>query len=263
MNTTPNNILDQALKSIPIKFRAKIINSYSEIKTRATTAFFNSTWDASGLSSGKFAETILRFLQHELTGTSIPFNRHVSNFADECRKIIVLPKTTGLETLRIIMPRALVFLYTLRGKRGIGHVGGDIDANEIDIKTIVRICDWIICELIRIYHNISLEEAQSIINSLSEKMIPEVWEISGKKRSLKKGLNYKDKTLLLLYTEIENGVLTEDIFSWTKHSNTSNYKRDVLIPLHSDDLIEYDQEDEIIYISPVGIDKVEREILNK
>jgi hypothetical protein len=48
----------------------------------------------------------------------------------------------------------------MRNKRGIGHVAGDVDANAIDIATMARTADWIVCELIRINHGLSLEEAQ-------------------------------------------------------------------------------------------------------
>src|SRR5262249_7365033 len=143
-----------------------------------------SSFDSAGLSSGKFTESIFRFLQHHLTGTYIPFGQHIPNFADESRKLIQLPATSGIESLRIIIPRALVYLYTLRGKRGIGHVGGDVEANAIDAATIVRVADWIICELIRVFHQLSLEEAQAVVDTLSTRNLPIVWEVSGKKRIL-------------------------------------------------------------------------------
>jgi len=155
-----------------------------------------------------------------------------------------------------------VFIYTLRGKRGIGHVGGDVEANEIDSATLVRVCDWIICELIRIYHQLSLEDAQDIVDVISTRNLPDVWEIAGKKRVLKAGLNYKDVTLLLAYSELGKGVFSEDLFTWTEHSDFSHYKRDVLSQLHNNRLIEYDSEDEIIYLSPLGIREVETRILS-
>lgn len=258
-----NNIsLDVALERIPKNFKDKIIISYLEIKHRyLESKYSSSSWDISGLSAGKYSETILRFLQSELTGTFIPFGKHISNFPDECRKIITLPEISGLETMRIIIPRALVFLYTLRGKRGIGHVGGDVEANEIDSVTVVRICDWIFCELIRIYHGLSLEEAQDIVDTVSIKDVPYIWEVAGKKRVLKKDLSYIQKTLLLIYSEQQKGVLSEDLFLWCEHSKFAYYKRDVLSKLHNEKFIEYDRENEIVYLSPIGVREVEDNIL--
>ena len=234
-----------------------------ELKRRYAKAMHDESWDTSGLSAGKFCETVFRFLQKELTGTNIAFGKHIPNFADECSKLISLPKTTGHEALRVIIPRALVFLYTVRGKRGIGHVGGDVEANGIDSATVVRTCDWIFCELVRIYHGLSLEEAQAIVDSISVRNIPEIWEVAGKKRVLRKGLNYKQKTLLLAYSETDEGVLSEDLFSWCEHSHMPSYRRDVLNRLHKDKLIEYDKENEIVFISPLGVELVEETIVNE
>ena len=124
--------LEAALANISPQFRRRILTSYLTIKKRFGEAIYDASFDSTGLSAGKFAESVFRFLQHHLTGQYIPFGKHIANFPGEVRKLIVLPQSAGLESLRIIIPRALVFLYTLRGKRGIGHVGGDIEANEID-----------------------------------------------------------------------------------------------------------------------------------
>ena len=73
-------------------------------------------------------EVLVRVLQNELTGTYTPLGTKLGSFDQECLKLERLPHTTGVEGLRVIMPRGLSFLYTLRNKRGIGHEGGDVDA---------------------------------------------------------------------------------------------------------------------------------------
>lgn len=263
LNTGANTAsLNTALAKVPAKFRDRIIKAYLELKKRYSEARYSSDWDTSGLSAGKFCEAVLRFLQHHLTETSIPFGQNISNYPDECRKLITLSKDTGPESLRIIVPRALVFLYTLRGKRGIGHVGGDVEANQIDAETLVRLCDWVVCELIRVFHNLSLEEAQSLVDALAQRTIPDVWDVAGKKRILRTDLTYKEKTLLLLYSSVEPGVLIEDLFTWTEYSKLAHYKRDVLKPLHKARMVEYDTSSDVVYISPAGIQEVEQTILS-
>ena len=255
--------LEHALSHIPDKFKNKIIASYLELKQRYIGASRDSSWDAAGLSAGKFCESVFRFLQNEFTGAYIAFGKHIPNFADECGKLIKLPSTVGNESTRIIIPRALIYLYTLRGKRGIGHVGGDVEANQIDMATIVRICDWIICELIRVYHNLSLEEAQAIVDALSQRELPFIWHIAGKKRVLKTGLSYRQQTLLLLYTETDTGVLTEDLCEWVEHPRLREFRSTVLGKLHGERLIEYNKTNEIAYLSPLGIEEVETEIIKE
>jgi len=255
--------IEVALSKISSKFLSRIVKSYLELKRRQAQATFDASYDSAGLSAGKFCEAVLRFIQSELTSTYTPFGSHISNFAEECQKLIRLPKTSGVESLRVIIPRSLIFVYTLRGKRGIGHVGGDVEANAIDSATIVRVCDWIVCELIRTYHSLSLEEAQNLVDAISTRSVPDVWEVAGKKRVLRKGLNYKQQTLLLAYSQPESGLLSEDLFAWTEHPRFAGFRRDVLIPLHKSRLIEYDQDDDIVYISPWGVREVEETIVSR
>lgn len=99
----------------------------------------------------------------------------------------------------MLVPRDLVFVYTMRSKRGIGHVGGDVDANTIDIETMVRTADWIICELIHVYHSLSLEEAQDLVDSISVRQLPDICQAGGKKRVRRPELTAKQQTLFLLY----------------------------------------------------------------
>ena len=165
--------------------------------------------------------------------------------------------------MRIVIPRALAFLYTLRNKRGIGHIGGDIDANAIDAATMARLADWVICELIRVFHTMSLEDAQSLVDSLASRNLPHVWEVAGKKRVLASNLDYKQQVLLLLYSSSDSGVLIEDLFDWTEYSNLGMFKKSVLDPLHRARQIEYDRDTESSLLSPLGVNRVEEEILPK
>jgi hypothetical protein len=252
--------LEAALADVPTTFRHKIITSYIEIKKRYSKALFDASFDSAGLSSGKFTESVFRCLQHSLTGTHIPFGKNIPNFADECRKLIQLPSAAGIESLRVIIPRALVFLYTIRGKRGIGHVGGDVEANAIDTATIVRVADWIVCELIRVFHHLSLEEAQAIVDALSARNIPFIWEVGGVRRILRTDLDYKQMVLLLAYDNVD-GVMVEDLFQSTEYSNLAMFKKSVLGLLHKQRFIEYDKQNECVYLSPLGVQHVEEMIL--
>ena len=151
---------------------------------------------------------------------------------------------------KIIIPRALAFLYTMRNKRGIGHLGGDVDANRIDTAVMSRVADWIICELIRIHHGLSLEEAQDLIDALAVRHLPQVWEVAGKRRVLQKGLTARDQSLLLLYSSKEASVLIEDLVSWVEYSNPAVFKAKVLRPLHKDRMVEWDSDADAITLSP-------------
>ena len=259
MNTGKNHEeLDQCLQAIPASFRNRIIKEYVRIKTR----FRKGDFDSSGLSCGKFCEEILRFLQHHLTGNYIGFTDEIKNYQHRISELEKVDKSIGNDSLRIIIPRSLAFLYTMRNKRNIGHSGGDVEANEIDAHMISKVSDWIVCELIRIFYKTSLEEAQQIVDIIATRNLPEVWEINGKKRVLLDNVSARDKVLILVYSQETKGVFFEDLFDWVEYANVTDFKRKVLAPLHSKNLIEYDQELNMVFISPKGSKEVEDTFFN-
>lgn len=248
--------VEAALASVPKTFRTRMVKYYQELKQ----AYVRGDLDACGARAGKFSETLIRCIQHLLEGTYTKFGEQLNLYV-EARRLENLPKTTGAEPLRVFIPRALCFLYTLRNKRGFAHVGGDLDSEPVDAVTCVRMADWCLCELIRVVHELPLEDAQSLVNAISAKEVPHVWSVSGKKRVLKAGLEYKAQTLLLLYSSVNEAVLVEDLLEWTEYSRMDNYKRNVIGPLHKSRLIEWDTDSDAAIISPSGIGQVENEIL--
>jgi hypothetical protein len=110
-------------------------------------------------------------------------------------------------------------------------------------------------------HNLPLEDAQTLVNAISAKEVPDVWDVAGKKRVLRAGLEYKAQTLLLLYSTVNDAVLVEDLLEWTEYSRLDNYKRNVIGPLHKSRLVEWDKGTDAVLISPTGILQVEQEIL--
>lgn len=249
--------IDDALASVPATFRTRLIQHYADLKR----AFVRGDFDACGSRAGKFSETLIRFLQNELEGTHTRFGQQF-NLYDESRRLERLPASAGAEPFRIFIPRALCFLYTLRNKRGFAHVGGDLDSDPIDAATCVRVADWCLCELIRVVHALSLEEAQALTNAIASRELPEIWEVAGKKRVLRTNLGYKEQTLLLLYSQPDEAILIEDLFEWTEYSRLDLYKSRILTPLHKDRLIEWDRSTDTAHISPTGIHMVESEILH-
>ena len=257
MSTAP--LLEAALTRVPTTLRTRVIERYGLLKG----AYVNAQYDACGLRAGRFAEVMIRILQNELTGGYTPLGQRLKPFDQEAAALEQLPKTAGPESLRVIMPRALAFLYTLRNKRGIGHEGGDVDANEIDAATCVRTADWCLSELIRVVHTLSLEEAQTLLDAIVEREVPHVWAIAGVKRVLDPTLSAREQVLLLLYSDLEIAVPVEDLFTWVEYGRKDHFRTRVLAPLHRARLVEFDKDTNTVLLSPRGATETEAKVLPK
>lgn len=257
-NTGSSAGLLAALGGIAEPFRSKIVTQYVDLKHRGRVG------DSIGSAGAQtqLCESVLRLLQQVLTGTHIPFGTHIKNFQGECQKLEsgTTPSQTN-ESQRLIIPKALVFLHTMRSKRGTGHVGGDVDANTIDLATAVRLADWVICELLRLYHALSLEEAQSLLNKVSTRQVPDVWKTGDTKRVLRRGLTAKQQVMLLLYGETDP-VPIESVHTWMEYSTLSTFRKNVVKPLHKERLIECDPETDMLTLSPTGEAEVEAKLLS-
>jgi hypothetical protein len=254
-----DSALNSALAGVPKEFRGKLVASYTDLKKN----LLEMRHDAAGLCAGKFCEVAIRLLQYRFHGTFTPYGSKIENFADECRKIVVASIGKATESEHSIIPRALVFLYTMRNKRGIGHVGGDVDANSIDLALMMSVADWIVVELIRVYHGLSLEEAQDLVEAIAIRRLPEVWDVAGKKRVLRDGLKAKDEVLLLMYSTKDSAVLVEDLMAWVEYSNLHVFKSKVLAALHSARFLEWDRDTDSVTLSPKGAKYVEEHIISK
>ena len=251
--------LEAALGGVPTTLRTRIIDRYKVLKQ----AYVNGQYDACGLRAGRFAEVMIRILQNELTGTYTPLGQSLRPFDQETAALEKLTKAAGPDSLRVIMPRALAFLYTLRNKRGIGHEGGDVDANEIDAATCVRTADWCLSELIRVVHTLSLEEAQALLDAIAERDVPHVWAIAGVKRVLDPGLTAREQVLVLLYSDADTAVPVEDLITWVEYSRADHFRTKILTPLHRARLVEFDRDTNTVLLSPLGAIETETRVLPK
>jgi len=251
--------IQKLLPSIPKVLSNALDKHYKKIKEN----FLEGRYEPSELNGAKFSEVVLRILQWHTSPnqTYTPLGAKIKNFDQATRNFE--NKTNLSDSIRFHIPRILNVLYTIRNKRAVGHVGEDVDPNHMDALFVVTASDWILAELVRIFHNISISDAQKIIEGIIVRKIPLVWDIEGKKRVLEKNMSYKDKVLVLLYSEYPNPLLINILFEWTKHSNLSHFCRDVLMSLHEEIFIEYDKKARKVYLSPIGLKKVEEKILKK
>ncbi len=140
----------------------------------------------------------------------------------------------------------------------MGHTGGDVDPNHMDAVAVLSMSNWIMGELIRVYHDVDVKEAQTLVDYLTERRIPIVWQTDEIKRVLIPDLPITDQILLLVASSSAK-VTFNNLFEWLDYSNKQYFKK-ALIKLHNDRFIEYNQKRNDIEILPPGSTYVEKRI---
>jgi hypothetical protein len=130
----------------------------------------------------------------------------------------------------------------------------------MDAAVVVAMADWMIAELVRIFHGLSTHDAEAAVEGIISRDIALVWEVAGRRRILNPSLSSRDRTLALLYHSYPAPVDDADLFRDTEHSNKSVYRRDVLRALHRKALIDYDEPAGMVSVSPTGLKYVEDNI---
>ena len=68
-----------------------------------------------------------------------------------------------------------------------------MDPNVMDSICVLQLSKWILAEPVRVYHGISTDDAQAVIDALSQRELPLVWAINGTKRVLNTALSMRDR----------------------------------------------------------------------
>lgn len=244
----------QTLGNLPHTLRTELLDAFNEIVTN----YREGKWEPSELNGGKLCEIVYTILKGYTNGSYPGHSSKPSNMVDAC-KLLEQAGSTFPRSVKIQMPRMLTALYEVRNNRGVGHVGGEVNPNHMDASVVLAMSKWVLAELVRIFHNIDTKTATEVVELLTEREIPMIWLVNGKKRVLKTSLSMKEKTMVLLYSEPI--VKESTLFNWVEHTNSAVYRRDILVKGHKSKLWEYDKSAKTVALSPLGSDYVERNLL--
>lgn len=245
------------LTGVPENFEDELFERYREIERN----FRERRWEPAELNGGKLCEAAYSILKGHVDGSFPSKPGKPAKLAQACIDLEKAPTSFG-RSVRLLIPRVLIALYDIRNSRSVGHIGGDVDPNHMDAVCVLHMAKWIVSELIRLFHGVSIEEAQNLVDAISDREVPLVWEAGPRRRVLATGLSMLEKTLVLLYSAI-GPVKEEDLVKDLEHSNASVYRRDVLRKAHKERLLEYDANSKTVMISPKGSTRVEEKILPK
>jgi hypothetical protein len=248
------NTAVKALSSIPAGLRDPLVAEYQNIVQN----YLERRWLPSELSGGRFSEIVYTILVGYAKGTYAATPSKPSNFVEACKK---LEASTGVpRSFQILVPRLLPALYEIRNNRSVGHVGGDVDPNHMDAVVVLSMCNWIMAELVRVFHGLSVMEAQEVVDTLAEARIPIIWSDGEVKRVLLPELKLREQ-LLLLVASSASGVTLKELISWIESKDTG-YLLKTLRVLHAARLVEFNDEADTVKILPPGTKVVQQLVRN-
>lgn len=240
------------LAGLPTPLREELLKRYQEIAKN----YIEHRWEPAELNGGKFAEVAFSIAEGAIAGSFPLTVSKPPNFLAACRALEQKPANSAIagdRSLRVLIPRQLAALYEIRNNRGVGHIGGDVDANAMDAAVVFSSASWVLAEFVRIFHNVTTQEAQTAVNALSERAVPIVWVVPGTalRRVLDKDLDAAEQTLVLLHTK-QGWVPEKDLFASVEYGRPDNYRKNVLRPLHDRRLLEFDATKKLVHVTPLG-----------
>lgn len=247
----------KALGQLGEGLRDELVVEFAKI----TRNYREGRWEAAELDGGRLCEIVYTILKAHLDG-AIPYPGKATKpprFDQACKALESADKTRYSDSARITIPRVLVGLYNLRNRRGVGHVGGEVSANHMDATLVLHTSQWVMAELVRLFHDLDVAEATAVVDGLVDRTVPVLWQVGDVTRVLQPSLKLEDQTLLLLYAEYQ-GQIDKQLAKNLEQDRLGNYRR-VLDRLHKKRHIEYNAANGWVTISPLGVIEVEARLL--
>lgn len=188
MSVSPAPLEAELLGGLPESLRSELLSAYSEILRN----FRERRWEPAELNGGKLCEVAYSILKGHIDGAFPKRSNKPKNMVDSCRTLEQAPAAFP-RSVRIQIPRMLVALYEVRNNRGVGHVGGDVDPNHMDAACVLEMSKWVMSELVRVFHDVTTEEAAAAVDTLVQRTVPVVWKVGENLRVLDPAMSMKDR----------------------------------------------------------------------
>ena len=179
-------------------------------------------WDGVALNSGKFVEAVTKALMVHC-GKTVGITRHFKA-GNELRQLENLSAANFSDIVRIVIPKACLFVYEIVNNRGGRHDPHEIDANEMDAKVVTPVISWMLAEMVRFCSkNTDTDAAMTIIEELTNKKYPYFEQMEGRSYVNIDGLAPGQTALLLLYAAYPKKLNRQKLIDLvTRHGSTKN-----------------------------------------
>ena len=154
----------------------------------------------------------------------------------------------------MLAPRALYSIYSIRNKRGAGHLTG-VSPNEMDATFILYSTKWVLAELVRLNSTLEPDETLALISSIVERELDLIWKKDGIVRILETNMPKNQQVLVLLYDE--NIQTEEKLRKAIEYSNPTDFRK-ILKKFHKERFLEYNSKQRICTITTKGLRAAEK-----
>jgi hypothetical protein len=222
-------------KSLDVSLVAELLDAQAELKRN----YFLGGFRLSGVEGGRFAEAAFRLLQQITTGKFTPLGTQL-----DTEKLIHSlgnqPVGAQPDAVRLHIPRALRLIYDIRNKRDIAHLADGIDPNLQDATLVAGVADWVLAEFIRLYHSVSADEAQRLVDTVVTRVAPVVQSFDGFLKVLKPTLGASEHALVLLYHSGDDGATYTELEAWVRPKMRANLRRTLNGLVEKKDFVHHD-----------------------
>jgi len=169
----------------------------------------------SELNAGDFIEAVVRILQWLATGKYTPLRRSLPAMPTWVEN---MEKSSLNDGLRIVVPKLINAMYSVRSRRGVSHIAGEVSANKVDAMLLLTNSRWVLAEFVRLYHRVAdHDEAQRAVDLLALAETPIIEDFDGTSRVITgKTLPIPSQLLLLLMNSPGSELAFEDMLASIK-----------------------------------------------
>jgi len=205
---------------LPAELIRELVECYKETKNN----FYLGKYRPNEVEGGRFSEAVFRILEYRIRKKYTPLGKKLVT-EKIIKELEALPSSVQPDSVRIHIPRTLRVIYDIRNKRDAAHLGDKIDPNLQDATLVSTCCDWIMAELLRLYHgSLSPDQAFKIIEELVTKKVPVIQEFGAFLKTLKPSIGTQSRALVLLYHRGTKGATLDELVNWIKPSQKNNLK---------------------------------------
>jgi hypothetical protein len=212
-------------------------------------------YEEAGTHLGNFCENMTNIILDKM-GEPVQDRPNVGEFVNKATSGAY--GTNEPRAVRLVIPNMIRSAYDLRNNRDSVHVNLKIPVNHSDSQTGVRMCSWMLAEIIRVYGNNDgdLEEIRQIIEGLSNPVTSYIDEYGGDRLVQHTGLDVREEILVHLRDQSGKDVDVNDLVKWIPDKGSRSVKRS-LSHMAEDRLIWYNKEEETASITQLGVETAE------